>query len=136
MSEGLTWEEVDASGAANFEQMRDQARSLYTEMVDHLMREIARTGASIEIVAPGTTLPQNPGTAPIAIRMDVTPATAIWARQRHIDDRPGEKHRSWPVDLKIAKMPGSVKNGITRFVEQVAELQGQTIDRPQRALDL
>lgn len=136
MPEGKTWEEVDASYRASVEQMRDLARSLYEQMIDHVTQEIARTGASIEIVAPGTPLPKHPGTTPIAIHMDVTPSTANFARQRHIDDLPGEKHRSWPIQLETSTMPPSVRNGLTRFVEQVAELQGRSINRPQGTLDL
>jgi hypothetical protein len=59
--------------------------------------------------------------------MDVTPATALYARQPHVAEGGRERHRSWPVDLGIGPgLPRNVANGLTRVVEQIALLQGRS----------
>ncbi|MDE1918033.1 MAG: hypothetical protein KGJ57_19355 [Sphingomonadales bacterium] len=127
------WDELSASYTQSVEKSVALAQDLYDRMIAHLMDEIARTGAQIDVRPPGTVLPKNSTDAPIALRMNVTYTTASFARQRHLKDKPGEKRRSWPIVLaRTAVLPGNVKSGLTRMIEEVALLQGAT---PERSYD-
>lgn len=137
MPDGPTWQEVSDGYRAQTDQLRGQARLIYGAMVEHVEEEAKRTGARLRIMDPGTVLSKVAAAAPLAIRMDVTAATALYARQSHVDEVPGEKHRSWSIELDEApEMPMVVRRGLTRMVEQVARLQGAEPDRPQQSLDL
>lgn len=124
MADGLAWTEVAEAYEAEVEQLRAGARGLYDLMAAHLRAETERTGAEITLMAPGSVLPKEPAVATIAMRMDVTPATALYARQPHASEGGRERHRSWPVDLAPASsLPRNVAAGLTRVVEEVARLQ-------------
>ena len=121
-----TWEELKDTYEASVRRMHERARALYGEMVSHVVSEIERTGADILLEEPGSVLPKQASDGPIAMRMDVTPGTILYSRQSHAAEPPGEKHRSWRVDLESASaLPLNVRDGLSHVVEAVAALQGR-----------
>lgn len=132
-----TWDEMAERLRADDARAREQATLLYQAMVDHVEREAARTGARLQIMDPGTVLPKQAGEAPLAMRMDVTQATVLYARQPHVTEPREEKHRSWRIDLELApSLPPIVSRGLSRMVEQVATMQGSRFDKTQPQMDL
>ncbi len=128
MPDGLPWAEVNAAFDRDLEHLKSLAHRLYGQMVAHVATEAARTGAKLSIMPPGTVLPKPAGDAPLALRMDVTAGTALYARQPHVGEPAGEKHRSWPVNLKIHDgLPDRIRRGLSRMVREVARLQGHDV---------
>lgn len=135
MTEGRSWAEVNAAHDRSVERLKDRARQVYGQMVAHVAQEAAHCGARLNIMPPGTVLPKTATDAPLALRMDVTAGTVLYARQPHTAEPAGEKHRSWRVDLDVDdRPPNVVRRGLSRMVEDVARLHGNDIHTRQPSL--
>lgn len=136
MPESRSWVEVAAEYVQSVEDLKQKARQIYGEMVAHVAQESTRTGAKIAIMSPGTVLPKTAASTPLAVRLDVTAAGALYARQAHVDETTGGKHRSWRIEFdETSAMPTIVRRGLTRMVEEVARLQGCQQHTPQKTMD-
>lgn len=123
---GLSWPDVADRMTADHAEARRLARLLHDEAL-HLVREEAvLTNAAIEVRPVGSVLPRERGADPLAVRFDVTAATLIFARQPHLSEPVGEKHRSWRIVLSDGgALPTNVRTSLRNEIRKVAALQGR-----------